>query len=349
MILAAAVRRSGLDAFSRARGDDSVEFPHFLANHAPMVGHRAASPRRFRIVLWNGSNPIGRPNGLVAPPPPVAPIDARTWDAALGDRARETDYRVFFTAEVRRLGIDGATRRDTAPPLSGRRRERAASADAPRLRDHRAMTGEKPASRSAIGPPAICSCPRPTGASRTPRTPRRCWARRRDRGRQGLSDRDRIFSGTISAPSRRCRVPPCCRPARIRADAPRRMAATSLALFVGTMDFAALHAVTGLHWARLVSPCSLDDAEPLYRAFWQAIAALGPEDRLSGIPSRGELARMRNTRRRPGPRSRRRRSASNDEHDISLTFSARRRRRSGAIRSTASSPRAGWADPMTVR
>lgn len=58
MILAAAVRRSGLDALSARASNDSVEFPHFLANHAPMVlvalDKLGASPEDSR----NGTKPI---------------------------------------------------------------------------------------------------------------------------------------------------------------------------------------------------------------------------------------------------------------------------------------------------
>ena len=93
-------------------------------------------------------------------------------------------------------------------------------------------------------------------------------------------------------------------------------------LFAATRDFAALHAVTGLHWVRLVAE-ALEDAEPLYRAFWQAIAALVPKIGFPALPSQAALAEMRDTPRAAvagafTPRRRRR----SDEHDISLTYSA---------------------------
>ena len=78
-------------------------------------------------------------------------------------------------------------------------------------------------------------------------------------------------------------------------DTPRRMAATALAIFAATMDFSALHAVTGLHWVRLVAP-NLAEAEPLYRAFWQAIAALVPKIGFPALPSADALAAMRAVR-----------------------------------------------------
>ena len=99
------------------------------------------------------------------------------------------------------------------------------------------------------------------------------------------------------------------------------MAATALAIFAATMDFSALHAVTGLHWVRLVAP-NLAEAEPLYRAFWQAIAALVPKIGFPALPSADALAAMRAVRAPSWPEICAEAVASNDEHDISLTFSA---------------------------
>jgi hypothetical protein len=104
-------------------------------------------------------------------------------------------------------------------------------------------------------------------------------------------------------------------------ETPRRMAATALALYAATMDFAALHAVTGLHWVRLVVPC-LDDPEPLYRAFWQTIAALVPKIGFPELPAAAALADLRATPAPPWSEIRARAVTSEDEHDISLTFSA---------------------------
>lgn len=105
------------------------------------------------------------------------------------------------------------------------------------------------------------------------------------------------------------------------ADTQRRMAETALALLVGTMDFAAVHAVTGLHWARVVAP-HLDEREPLYRAFWQVVASLVPKIGFPSLPSTEEIAAMR---ARPVPSWTEIKAAairSDDEHDVSLTFSA---------------------------
>jgi hypothetical protein len=99
-----------------------------------------------------------------------------------------------------------------------------------------------------------------------------------------------------------------------------RVAATSLVLFAATMDFSALHALTGTHWVRLVwKTCP----EPqLLRYFWQAVAALVPS---IGFPTLPDAATIEAWRQRPcpdWPAIFAKAVASDDEHDISLVFSA---------------------------
>ena len=109
---------------------------------------------------------------------------------------------------------------------------------------------------------------------------------------------------------------------RIGRDTPARVAAASLALFAGTLDFAALHALAGSHWVRLVLPfCPVPDL--LLRSFWQVIAALVPK---IGFPALPDAATLDAWRRLPCPdwaAIAAAAAASDDEHDISLVFSAR--------------------------
>ena len=71
----------------------SGEFPAFLANHLPMVlvamQRLGGSDERLRAFFATYRNM----NHLPPPPPAVAPIERGAWTAALGDRARESDYR----------------------------------------------------------------------------------------------------------------------------------------------------------------------------------------------------------------------------------------------------------------
>ena len=86
----------------------SAEFPHFLANHLPMVlvalQRMGASAERLDAYchLYNDAN------RLASVPEPVARITVANWRAFLGHREREGDYRVFFTAEVERMGATAA-------------------------------------------------------------------------------------------------------------------------------------------------------------------------------------------------------------------------------------------------
>ena len=108
---------------------------------------------------------------------------------------------------------------------------------------------------------------------------------------------------------------------RIDSSSLAKIASVSLALYAGTMDFAALHALTGAHWVRLLLPLTADPAV-LLRPFWQVIAALVPKLGFPALPDEVTLARWRQA---PCPDWAAIMSTavlSEDEHDISLVFSA---------------------------
>ncbi|MEO1018417.1 MAG: hypothetical protein AAFY56_12100, partial [Pseudomonadota bacterium] len=93
-------------------------------------------------------------------------------------------------------------------------------------------------------------------------------------------------------------------------------------LFAAAMDFTSLHALTGTHWLRLVTSRA-HDPEPLIRTYWQAIAALYPKIGFVA-PLNDEQARELTSRPCPDwTEITRAACASTDEHDISLTYSAR--------------------------
>ena len=100
-----------------------------------------------------------------------------------------------------------------------------------------------------------------------------------------------------------------------------RVARCSLALYAATLDFCALHAVTGTHWLRLIAPRTPDAATPL-RYFWQAIASLVPKIGFPVLPSADELEAWRRMSLPDWPEIYREAVARDDEHDLSLTFSA---------------------------
>ena len=123
-------------------------------------------------------------------------------------------------------------------------------------------------------------------------------------------------------------------------DTLQRVAAASLALYAGTMDFCALHALTGTHWLRILWPV-LPDPERALRQFWQAIASLYPKIGFPDLPSAETLQAWRSAPCPDWPEIKAAAAKCDDEHDLSLTFSPSRKRRSMATRSTGSSPRAG--------
>jgi hypothetical protein len=101
-----------------------------------------------------------------------------------------------------------------------------------------------------------------------------------------------------------------------------RVARVSLALYAATEEFSALHALTGTHWLRLMAARTPDAATPL-RYFWQAIASLYPK---IGFPDLPDAAAVEAWRAAPCPDWAEIEAAaarSDDEHDLSLAFSAR--------------------------
>jgi hypothetical protein len=320
MTLSAVVTRSGLDALLARARNDSVEFPHLLANHLPMilVALDRLGASRERLEAWYET--YRETNHLTRIPDPVAPINEQNWEAALGDRAREADYRQFFAGEVARLGIAGAIQTYLPRLTQGV----AASATHALMRlAYGVLEKDRQEVGVALAYWATCYLPLPAPTGAEPKT---------DDPAAVLAGIGAIEGAHTYEPEtdllwhniRAVGALPGFRPVvdwlGFRPDTPRRMAATSLTLFVGTMDFAAVHAVTGLHWVRLVS-AYLEDKEPLYRAFWQVIATLVPKIGFPSLPPPGEIERMRRREAPPWSAIKEAAIRSDDEHDISLTFS----------------------------
>lgn len=195
---------------------------------------------------------------------------------ALGDRTREADYRAFFIGETRRLGIDAVIRTYLPAMVNGL----AGSATHPLMRlAYGVLKKDDQEVGTALGYWAACYLPLPSATGAAPDTddPGKILA---DVGTiEGIRDYEPetdLLWHNIRAVAALPGFRPVIDRLAFNADTPRRMAETSLALFAGTMDFSALHSLTGMHWLRLVSP-HLENAEPFYRAFWQVIASLVPK------------------------------------------------------------------------
>jgi hypothetical protein len=302
----------------------SAEFPVLLANHLPMMivalDRLGASGDRLREYFDH----YRTTNGLVPTPPPVAPIQRDRWTEALGDRSREYDYRAFFEAEVRRLGIDAAvqTYLPTLIPGIG------ASALHGMMRLAYGLMRMDPAEvGTALGYWSATYLPMPpaTGAPPITEDPGEVLARACALGgMHGLVPETDLLWHNIREAGHTADFAPVVDWLAIRPDTGRRIAATSLALFAATMDFSSLHALTGSHWSRLIAP-HVDEREraSLQRHFWQIIASLVPKIGFPELPSDETLDAWRHLPAPGWPEIAAAAVQSDDEHDISLVFSAR--------------------------
>ncbi|MEJ8473722.1 questin oxidase family protein [Roseibium algae] len=310
-----------LDSVLEQARRDSVEFPYLLANHAPMVlialSNMGASSAR--IAEWYE---IYRDKQRLAPPPPsLAPIDTASWKDAMGDRARETDFRDFFSAEVESRGISEAIRHYMPHLVQGV----AASALHPLMRlAYAVLKMDKAEAGAALGYWAACYLPMPDAGAIEPDT--------RDpadilvavssvEGIRTYTPETDLLWHNIHAVAALPDFAPLIGRLQLDEETPRRMAETSLAVFAATMDFSALHAVTGMHWARLVSP-HIDEPLALYKVFWQVIASLVPKIGFPDLPTPECLQAMRELPAPGWADIKAAAIASDDEHDVSLVFSA---------------------------
>lgn len=302
----------------------SAEFPVLLANHLPMIlvalDRLGASSERLRQYFDN----YRTTNGLVATPPPVAPIERERWTDALGDRTREYDYRAFFEGEVRRLGLDATVQAYLPTLIPGI----GASALHGMMRTAYGLLRLDPTEvGTALGYWAATYLPMPrtTGADPITEDPGEVLARA-----CGLPGMHHVVPETdllwhnIRAAGEAPDFAPVVDWLAIGPDTGRRLARTSLALFAATMDFSSLHALTGSHWIRLIAP-HLPEPEraALMRYFWQIIASLVPKIGFPTLPDEEQLDLWRHLPAPGWPEISARAILSEDEHDISLVFSAR--------------------------
>jgi hypothetical protein len=300
----------------------SAEFPAFLANHLPMalvaLRRLGASDRRLgEYFEWYQET-----NRLVPAPPRVAPIERAHWTAALGERSRESDYRDFFGGEVERLGARGAIGAYLPVLLPGL----AASATHGFMRlAYGAMRHDDAEIAIALGywSATYLELGKISGAKPTTDDPAEVLLAMKsvESYRHVETELDLLwhFMRAISAKPEFAAVVDAL---DIGPDTFQRVRQASLALFAGTLDFCALHALTGCHWLRLLQPFTPDPDSAL-RYFWQAIAALYPKIGFPELPGPSQLESWRRLPCPDWPAIEVAAVRSNDEHDISLTFSAR--------------------------
>ena len=313
-------RPGGIDRLMPELAAYGSEFAKTYANHSPMVlvamHYMGGSDARMRAFFDN----YREVKQLFPFVPEVAPLDRSNWEAAISQRDREADFRRFFAAETTRLGIQHVLLA-YLPRLSA---GVGASALHALMRLAYAIMRMDPAEIAnalAYWAATYLDLPLTTGA--TPLTDDPAEVLRRVAKIDVLRTLpvQELLWHNIRLVSQQPEFVPAVDWLAITPDTPRRLAAASLALFAGTMDFCALHAVTGMHWLRLGMPfCSTPDV--MMRHFWQCIAALMGEMRFPTVPSEAELAEWRQIPTPEWPEIFAAAVASNDEHDLSLTFTA---------------------------
>jgi hypothetical protein len=300
----------------------SAEFPVYLANHLPMIlvaMHRMGASDERLCEYFASYRDM---NHLQPLPPPVAPIERAHWAAALGVRARESDYRSFFRDEVGRLGARAAIAAYLPTLISGL----AASATHGLMRlAYGAMRDDAAEIATALGywAATYLELGAATGAAPTTDDPAEVLLRMRpiESCRHVETELDLLWH-FMRAVAAKPEFRPVVDELAIGPETFGRVREASLALYAGTMDFCALHALTGCHWLRLLQPVTPDPDRAL-RYFWQAIASLYPKIGFPDLPTAEMLDEWRNLTCPDWPAIEAAAVQSDDEHDLSLVFSAR--------------------------
>jgi Questin oxidase-like len=316
-----AATRRGLERAVAWARQWSWEFPFCLANHLPMVLvalHRmGASDER----LEDYCEIYRKQNGLVPIPEPTAEITTENWRRSLSQREREADYRTFFAGEVARLGATPAALHYLPQLMPGM----AASATHAFMRmayatltDSDEETGVAlaywAATYLALGPSR--------GAEPSTDDPAEVLAFMYGPAAfRGVEPERDLLWHFMRAIAEKPEFTPVVDMLAIGPETHDRVASCSLALYAGTLDFCALHAVTGTHWLRLMAPRTPDRAPPL-RYFWQAIASLVPKIGFPVLPSADQLEAWRRMPLPSWPEIFSEAVKRDDEHDLSLSFSA---------------------------
>lgn len=314
---------------SDAKGIDSImadmpafgsEFAKTYANHAPMVlvalHSLGAGPERLYDFFESYRDykellPFGEPSSH---------LDADSWQTAIGHREREADLRLFFTAEVDRLGGMEALRTYLPRLAAGV----GASAFHALMRTAYALirgSESEIAISLAYWAATYLAMPLKTGDAPKTKDPAEVLRRVYGLAEMHVLPLHELLWQNMDESGRCAAFAPVVDWLEIDAQSLSRMAETAIALFAATMDFSALHAVTGLHWMRLVLPyCANGDV--MQSHFWQCIAALVGEMKFPALPDPAELARWRTLPVPDWPQIKAAAALSYDEHDISLAFSA---------------------------
>jgi hypothetical protein len=314
-------KRRDLERLMHEAREFSAEFPPFMANHMPMmlVALSRLGASDARLADWFATyRDVSR---LVPAPPALRPIVRDGWLDALGDRSREGDYRAFFAQEVARFGIGGTCAIYLPVLVPGI----AASALHAFMRlAYGVMRQDEAEVGVAFGYWAATYLPlrSPTGVGPTTDDPAEVLLRMKgiEAFRHVEVEIDLLWHFMRSV-AKKPEFSGVVDELAIGPETHDKVAKASLALYAATMDFCALHAVTGTHWLRLLM-LVLPDPGLALRYFWQAIAALYPKIGFPDLPSAETLDEWRKVATPDWPDIMAAAALCDDEHDISLAFSA---------------------------
>ena len=314
--------RQGLERAVAWSRQWSAEFPFFLANHLPMVLialHRmGASDERLEAYCQI----YHKQNGLVPVPERIEKITRGDWREFLGRREREGDYRSFFAGEVERLGASAAV----APYLPELLPGVAASAAHGLMRwpMRRCATSERRGAALGYWAATYLALGASHGARavdrRSGRSARRMRAVESFRHVEIELDLLWHFMRAVAA------KPEFARRRRLARHRPRHICAGA-ARFAGALcrDDGFLRAARADRLPLAAADRAGDArARPRAALFLAGDRGARPEDRLPRHADRGE---PRGVATAALPRLARHQAAavtSDDEHDLSLVFSARR-------------------------
>lgn len=316
------LNHSGLGPVFEDARRQSVEFHPFLANHLPMVlvalDQLGASEDRLRAYPG-----VYRANNVLSDIdlPAAGRISGENWEEHLGDRTFELDYRSFFVGEARRLGIDkaiGSYLGRLLPGIAG-----SALHALMRLAYARSF-GDVDEVGVGLGYWAMTYLPLGDPAAEpVTEDPIEILVRMHDMPdlrEVEAPESDLLWEWMVAVAAK-----PCFRPVagwlRVTDRTMDLLREAALNLMATTMTFEAVHAVTGLHWIRMLGLAG-DDLAVAMRGYWTAIAGVYPK---IGLPVPLDETALDAMRRRQCPdwmEIQRHACASDDEHDISFSYSA---------------------------
>lgn len=299
----------------------SFEFPYMLANHLPMILVAMQRMGASADRLQEFCEIYRHENGLVPVPQPLSRITTDNWRDHLGQREHEADYRLFFQQEVARMGATPAARHYLPMLFDGF----AASALHAFMRmAYASWTNNDSETAIALGYWAATYLDLGTGSGKPARTAEPLDVLAYMYGpasfRNIVTEHDLLWHN-MRAVAQRAEFAEVHDMLAIGPDTMDKLAWLSLRLFATTQDFSLLHALTGTHWLRMMHS-RVTDPDLAIRRFWQAIASLIPKIGFPAIPDDGQIEALRHLPAPDWPEIFAEAVNHNDEHDLSLTFSA---------------------------